>query len=329
MDSGVDRRGAALGRGLRYLLPLGFLGVFFFYPLAAVVVESFAPGGQLNLAPIASLWREPYFGRALWFTTWQAALSTSITLALGMPAAFVFARYRFPGKTLLRALTTIPFVLPAMVVASAFTALLGPRGWLNSLLMDWFDMTRAPIRLQQTIWLVLLAHAFYNTAIVIRIVGGFWSNLDTRLSEAARIGWEPAARFPRDHAAAAAAGRGRGRAADLPLLLHELRGSPDPWRAALCHAGGGDLPPGGGNVSPARGSGDRAGADRTDVRGHGRVHPRTGARLAAPEPASGRRDRGSAHHAGKQDLRGPHRHRPAPVSRGAADRTGPACACAR
>ena len=187
MDSGVDRRGAALGRGLRYLLPLGFLGVFFFYPLAAVVVESFAPGGQLNLAPIASLWREPYFGRALWFTTWQAALSTSITLALGMPAAFVFARYRFPGKTLLRALTTIPFVLPAMVVASAFTALLGPRGWLNTLLMDWFDMARAPIRLQQTIWLVLLAHAFYNTAIVIRIVGGFWSNLDTRLSEAARV----------------------------------------------------------------------------------------------------------------------------------------------
>ena len=43
-----------------------------------------------------------------------------------MPAAFVFARYRFPGKTVLRALTTIPFVLPAMVVAAAFTALLGP-----------------------------------------------------------------------------------------------------------------------------------------------------------------------------------------------------------
>ena len=72
-----------------------------------------------------------------------------------MPAAFVFARYRFPGKTLLSALTTIPFVLPAMVVASAFTTLLGPRGWLNTLLMDWFDMARAPIRLQQTIWLVL------------------------------------------------------------------------------------------------------------------------------------------------------------------------------
>lgn len=183
----MDRRRAALGWGLLYLLPLGFLGIFFFYPLAAVVVQSFAPGGQLNLAPIASLWRDPYFGRALWFTTWQATLSTTLTLALGMPAAFVFARYRFPGKTFLRSLTTIPFVLPAMVVGAAFTALLGPRGWLNTLLMEWFDLARGPIRLQQSIWLILLAHTFYNTTVVVRVVGGFWSNLDTRLSEAARV----------------------------------------------------------------------------------------------------------------------------------------------
>ena len=86
-----------------FIIPLAFLGVFFFYPLAAVVRESFAPGGQLNLAPIADLWREPYFGRALWFTTWQATLSTGLTLVLGMPAAFVFARYAFPGKSILRA----------------------------------------------------------------------------------------------------------------------------------------------------------------------------------------------------------------------------------
>lgn len=169
------------------LLPLAFLGVFFFYPLAAVIAESFAPGGKLNLAPVAALWRDAYFGRVLWFTTWQAALSTALTLLLGMPAAFVFARYRFPGKSVLRALTTIPFVMPAMVVAAAFSALLGPRGWLNLQLMAWFGLGRAPIQLQQTIWLILLAHAFYNTAVVIRVVGGFWANLDPRLSEAARV----------------------------------------------------------------------------------------------------------------------------------------------
>ncbi len=170
-----------------YAPPLLFLGIFFFYPLAAVVVRSFAAEGRWDLLPLGNLAREPYFGRALWFTTWQAAASTALTLLLGLPAAFVFARYRFPGKSILRALTTIPFVLPAMVVAAAFTALLGPRGWLNTQLMAWLDLSRPPIQLQQTIWLILLAHAFYNTTVVVRMVGGFWANLDTRLSEAARV----------------------------------------------------------------------------------------------------------------------------------------------
>lgn len=174
-------------RATLYLIPLAFLAVFFFYPLWAVLGQSFAPGGRFDLRPVATLWREPYFARALWFTAWQAAASTALTVALGLPAAFIFARYRFPGKQLLRTLTTIPFVLPAMVVAAAFTALLGPRGWLNTVLMGWLNLPAAPIRLQQTIWLILLAHAFYNTTVIIRVVGGFWANLDTRLADAARV----------------------------------------------------------------------------------------------------------------------------------------------
>jgi thiamine transport system permease protein len=170
-----------------FLLPLAFLTVFFFYPLGMVIVRSFAPEGRLDLTPLAAIWGEAYFQRALWFTTWQAAASTALTLALGLPAAFIFARYRFPGKRVLQALTTIPFVLPAMVVSAAFVALFGPRGWLNELLMAGFDLARPPIRLQQTIWLILIAHAFYNTSVVIRLVGGFWGHLDGKLADAARL----------------------------------------------------------------------------------------------------------------------------------------------
>lgn len=172
---------------LLYLFPLAFLGVFFFYPLATVIWKSLAPAGRLNLTPLLTTLWQPYFIRALWFTVWQATLSTVLTLAVGLPAAFVFARYRFPAKGLLQALTTIPFVLPAMVVAAAFTALLGPRGWLNTLLMEWLNLARPPLQLQQTIWLILIAHVFYNTTLIVRMVGGFWANLDPRLSEAARV----------------------------------------------------------------------------------------------------------------------------------------------
>jgi thiamine transport system permease protein len=173
--------------GLLFLLPFAFLAVFFFYPLGMVIGKSFAPEGRLDLTPLATIWGEAYFLRTLWFTTWQAIASTALTLVLGLPAAFIFARYRFRGKRVLQALTTIPFVLPAMVVSAAFTALLGPRGWANELLAGAFDLSRPPIRLQQTIWLILIAHAFYNTSVVIRMVGGFWGHLDRKLTDAARV----------------------------------------------------------------------------------------------------------------------------------------------
>jgi len=123
----------------------------------------------------------------LWFTTWQAALSTLLTVLVGLPGAYVFARYVFPGKPLLEALFTVPFVLPTVVVAVAFTALLGPRGWLNLALMDLLGLARPPLELQGTLTAILLAHVFYNAVLVVRMVGTQWANLDPALVEAARM----------------------------------------------------------------------------------------------------------------------------------------------
>lgn len=125
----------------------------------------------------ASTWR------ILGFTFTQAFLSTALTLLLGLPGAYIFAHYTFPGKRLLTALTSVPFVLPNVVVAAAFTAVLGPQSPLNSVLtgMGW-----PPLDLRYTLGAILLAHVFYNYTLILRIVGGFWANLDPHLSEAAR-----------------------------------------------------------------------------------------------------------------------------------------------
>ena len=64
----------------------------------------------------------------MWFTLWQAVVSTVLTLAVGLPAAYVVARYEFPGRRCFRAFVTVPFVLPTVVVATAFLALLRPGG---------------------------------------------------------------------------------------------------------------------------------------------------------------------------------------------------------
>ena len=172
---------------LLFLVPLFFLGLFFFYPLFEIFGLSLAPGGHLDLSPFRALLTDPYYARLLGFTTGQALLSTFLTLLAGMPAAYVFGRYDFRGKSLLRALTTIPFVLPTMVVAAAFTALLGPQGHLNRWLMAILGTDAPPIQLQQTLALVLIAHVFYNASIIVRMVGGFWANLDPRVEDAARV----------------------------------------------------------------------------------------------------------------------------------------------
>ncbi|GAB4535826.1 MAG: iron ABC transporter permease [Anaerolineae bacterium] len=170
-----------------YLIPLLFLTIFFFYPLFSIFALSFAPEGSLDLSALRRLISTDYYARTLWFTIWQASLSTLLTVALALPGAYVFARYQFRGKSLLQALTTIPFVLPSVVVANAFSAWLGPRSWLNQALMAMFGLEQPPINLQHTIWIILLAHIFYNYTVVLRIVGGFGANLNPRLEEAARM----------------------------------------------------------------------------------------------------------------------------------------------
>ena len=177
----------ALSPLLLVSIPLAFLAVFYFYPLAAITRLSLAPRGTLDLRALAALVSSPYYLQTLWFTAWQALASTALTLLAGLPAAYVFARYDFPAKSLLRALTTIPFVLPTIVVAVAFTLLLGPNSSLNLALMRLFRLDTPPIQLMGTIWMILLAHVFYNYTVVLRIVGSFWANLDPALEDAAAV----------------------------------------------------------------------------------------------------------------------------------------------
>ena len=162
-----------------WLLPLGFIGLFFFYPLGRILAYSF----DISVLTLDNL---SLTSNVLLFTLYQAFLSTLLTLLLGLPAAYLFARFDFPSKALLRALTAIPFMLPTVVVAAGFNALLGPRGWLNLGLMSTFDLENPPVQFVGTLGAILLAHVFYNTTIVIRVVGSALAQLDPRLMNAAR-----------------------------------------------------------------------------------------------------------------------------------------------
>jgi thiamine transport system permease protein len=159
-------------------LPVAFFAVFFAYPVTAIVARGLKTDGTWQLGRFADVLAQPDVRQVLWFTTWQALVSTALTLLVALPGAYVLARFDFPGKQVLRAVVTVPFVLPTVVVGTAFMALVGRGGLLDEL---W------GVRLDTTVWAILLAHVFFNYAVVVRTVGGLWSQLDPRQEEAARM----------------------------------------------------------------------------------------------------------------------------------------------
>jgi len=176
-----------LSVALTISIPIVFLGVFFFYPLASIVGISLAPEGRLDVQALERLVATDYYAQVVGFTFYQSALSTVLRLLAALPPAYVFARYEFPCKALVRALASVPFVLPTVVVAAAFSALLGPNGWVNAALRVLLNTPRALLEFEGTLGIILLAHVFYNFSIVLRLVGGFWANLGPQPEEAARV----------------------------------------------------------------------------------------------------------------------------------------------
>jgi thiamine transport system permease protein len=172
---------------LLWILPLLFLGLFYFYPLGRILNYSYS---DLEGGILPGIWRlinSATIRHVLGFTFKQAALSTVLTLFVGLPGAYLFGKYQFTGKKLVRALTGIPFVMPTLVVAAGFYALLGPNGWINQGLMNLLRLESPPLEFVNTLGAILTAHVFYNTTIVLRVVGDYWSRIDPRLEGAARV----------------------------------------------------------------------------------------------------------------------------------------------
>ena len=160
-------------RVLCVVVPAAFLGVFFLYPVGTILVRGLGADGLDRLLGLPG--RASFRGVA-WFTVWQATVSTLLTVVVALPGAHLLARRRFRGRALFRAATTVPFVLPTVVVGGAFLAL-----------FDRFGLVDGPFRATRTVWAILAAHVFFNVAVVLRTVGGFWEGLDHRPEEQARV----------------------------------------------------------------------------------------------------------------------------------------------
>ncbi|MDQ3627476.1 MAG: iron ABC transporter permease [Actinomycetota bacterium] len=156
------------------LLPLAFLGVFFGWPVAAIVARGFVTDGALDLSGFTEVLARGRTWEVVGRTLAQASVGTALAVLLGVPGAYVLYRCSFPGRGAVRAFVTVPFVLPTVVVGVAFRGMLvegGPLGFLG---------------LDGTFTAVVAALVFFNYCVVVRTVGALWSRLDPRAEQAAR-----------------------------------------------------------------------------------------------------------------------------------------------
>ncbi|MFI7426409.1 ABC transporter permease [Micromonospora sp. NPDC049836] len=158
---------------LALLLPAGLGLLFLVLPLV----------GLLARAPWTSLPRrlaEPGVRTALRLSLETATAATVLCVVLGVPLAWLLARVEFPGRRLVRALITVPLVLPPVVGGVALLLVFGRRGLLGS----WLDATFG-VTLPFTTAGVVLAEAFVAMPFLVIAVEGALRGADRRYEEAA------------------------------------------------------------------------------------------------------------------------------------------------
>lgn len=164
-----------VGWTLAGAIPLAFLAVFFAWPVATLVGRGFFPDGPFTLDGFAQVFSDARTWRVIRTTLAQAAAGTVAAVLLGIPGAWVLYRTRFPGRWLVRAIVTVPFVLPSVVVGVAFKSLVISTGPLGHLGLD------------RSFAIIVASLVFFNYAVVVRTVGALWASLDPRVEQAASV----------------------------------------------------------------------------------------------------------------------------------------------
>nr|MBA2627066.1 iron ABC transporter permease [Gemmatimonadales bacterium] len=180
------------------------------YPLVLVLLDAFRGTDGWTLEFFRAFAEQRTEWRALWGSLWISVASVVLSAAIGIPLAFLFARYDFPGRRILGAVVALPAVLPPLVGVLAFLFLYGESGFVAHLVRTMFHLDEAPWRLQGA-GAILLVHAYSMYVYFYLFTRAGLASLDASVFEAA---------------ASLGAGRWRTfRSVVLPLLRPSLAGA--------------------------------------------------------------------------------------------------------
>jgi iron(III) transport system permease protein len=180
------------------------------YPLVLVLIEGFTGPGGWTLDFVRLFLQQRNEAQALWGSLWISLVSVLLAALVGIPLAFLFARYDFPGRTVLGWLVALPAVLPPLVGVIAFLFLYGETGFVSLMVQRLFRLQQSPWTLQGA-GAILLVHAYSMYVYFYLFTRAGLASLDAAMLEAA---------------ASLGAGRWRTlRRVVLPLLYPALGGA--------------------------------------------------------------------------------------------------------
>jgi len=165
---------------LLFIVPFLLLAVFFYVPVITVFITGFSKDG------LKAVLADSYCRSICLFSLKQGALSTLLSAAIGFPGAYILARYSFRGKGFLKALITVPYVLPPIAAVLGIVLLIGNNGIINRALMALSGAEQPPLQLLYSLKAILIAHTFYNIPLFIRFVYPVWENIPASMYEAGK-----------------------------------------------------------------------------------------------------------------------------------------------
>jgi len=150
--------------GFRSAYPvLAVLALLVLAPMAGLLGVS---GLATTDSGLGSLWQSQYIRRVLFFSIWQASLSTLLSIGIALLVARAFAhRGAFPLRALLLRLFGLPLVVPAVVVVMGVVSVYGSNGWI--------PLGRALYGLNG----ILIAHVFFNLPLAVRLLLPVWQSI--------------------------------------------------------------------------------------------------------------------------------------------------------
>lgn len=162
MTPGALARTSRAGSGWLAALPLSALVLLLVAPLARLAWEGWSGVSGLGQDVAVSfwqVWQDDYLRWRVFWSFAQAGLTCLLALVLGLPVAWVLARFDFPLRRLVLRLLMLPFVVPTLVAALGVLALWGPHG----LFSNWLG-----VNLRDSPWLLLYGNLFFNLCLIVR-----------------------------------------------------------------------------------------------------------------------------------------------------------------